>query len=229
MPIRQDIELTISREEISQALVRLCPRVTPQMEAEVDEAFAMAQPLLKPVIVYEWIDTIEIVEDRLFFELDGRKTRLDVGEHVGLMEPAQRAYLGVHSIGEDLEKQVRELNKSGEQILGYWLDSIGVVALGKLGDIANAIAETEAARKNWGVGPRLSPGSLTGWHLKDQKKLCAMLPIQKAGLQVNGQGVIVPFKSGLAVVGMGPGFKKKTVQSVCHLCALRRECWRRKY
>ena len=229
MPIRHDIELTISREEISQALVRLCPRVTPQMEAEVDEAFAMAQPLLKPVIVYEWIDTIKINESRLIFELDGCQTQLDVGEHVGLMEPAHRAYLGAHSIGGDLEERVRELNREGEQVLGYWLDSIGVVALGMLGDIANAIAETEAARNEWGVGARLSPGSLTGWHLKDQKKLCAMLPMDKAGLRVNGQGVIVPFKSGLAVVGIGPKFKKKKVQSVCHLCALRRECWRRKY
>jgi hypothetical protein len=229
MPIKHDIELTISREEISQALTRLCPRVTPQMEAEVDAAFEMARPLLQPVIVYEWIDTIEIVQDQLIFELDGRKTQLAVGEHVGLMKPAQRAFLGVHSIGEKLEKQVRELNQKGEQLLGYWVDSIGVVSLGKLGDIANAIAEAEAARNNWGVGARLSPGSLTGWHLRDQKKLCAMLPLDEAGLQVNGQGVIVPLKSALSVVGIGPEFSKKTVQSVCHLCALRRDCWRRKY
>jgi len=228
MPLLQNIELHVSRAEIGQALCRLCPRVTPQMEAEIDAAFDIAQPLLQPVIVYEWIDDITLRGNCLLFELAGRVTELAVGEHVGLMRPARRAYLGVHSIGNRLAVQVRELNQNGEQLLGYWLDSIGVVALGKLGEIANTVAEENAAQTGWGVGARLSPGSLSGWPLEDQKKLCALLPLHRAGLQVNGHGVIVPLKSALSIVGIGPEYGKKRVQSVCHLCVHRHECWRRK-
>jgi hypothetical protein len=229
MPLLKNIDLQVSREEIGQGLLRLCPRVTSEMETEIDAAFEMAQPLLQPVIVYEWIDRIDVRGHRLFLALGSRRAELAVGENIDLIRPAQRVYLGVHSIGERLEDQVRELNRNGEQLLAYWLDSIGVVMLGKLGDRANTIAEEEAAQRGWGVGARLSPGGLTGWPFQDQKKLCALLPLHQAGLQVNAAGVIVPMKSGLAVVGIGPGYSKKRVQSVCHLCVHRQECWRRKY
>jgi hypothetical protein len=86
----------------------------------------------------------------------------------------------------------------------------------------------EAGARQWGAGPRLSPGSLAGWPMADVHLLCGLLPLAEAGLELSAQGVICPLKSAVGLIGIGPGYGGSTVGPVCYLCRHREGCWRRR-
>jgi hypothetical protein len=100
--------------------------------------------------------------------------------------------------------------------------------LGRVADAAAAMAEARARQLQWGVGPRISPGALPGWPMADIPVLCGLLPLAEAGLACSDQGVMYPLKSAVGLIGIGPGYGKSTVGSVCHLCRHRERCWRRR-
>ena len=110
----------------------------------------------------------------------------------------------------------------------YMLDSAGVVALGAVGEALRCLVEETAAELGWGVSPSLSPGSLVGWSLRDQRALCGLLPLEKIGVHLNRSCVLEPHKSASGLVGLGPDYGTTRVGSVCKYCALQKTCWRRR-
>jgi len=110
------------------------------------------------------------------------------------------------------------------------------MALGMIGQRLRLLVEERAAAASshvrsgagWGVSPSLSPGSLVGWPLRGQRELCALLPLADIGVRLNQYCVLEPHKSVSMVVGLGPGYESHEVGSVCHYCALRDTCWRRR-
>ncbi|MBW1802415.1 MAG: hypothetical protein JRJ85_17005, partial [Deltaproteobacteria bacterium] len=119
-------------------------------------------------------------------------------------------------------------NEAGEALLGYFLDSVGVIALGKTRDALSRTAEKEADRRGWKVGAALGPGSLKGWPITGQTDLVSMVPLSEIGVRLSDIGVLIPFKSASVLIGIGPGYEKQKVGSVCHLCHNRDTCWRRR-
>ena len=108
------------------------------------------------------------------------------------------------------------------------LDTVGVMALGTLGDEIRERVENQAAEKGWGVGPALSPGSLSGWPIRGQRDICALLPLDEIGVRLNEHCVLEPHKSVSMLIGMGPDYDSAHVGSVCHFCCLADRCWRRR-
>lgn len=229
MTIEKNIPIALTAEEVVASLHR-GRKAAPGMVEKAREAVAMAESLWDPSVVYDWIGIDGVMEERVQISAPngGGVDVLAVGPHANLLAKAEIALVSVHSIGPKLDEQVRELNRRGDNLLGYFLDSVGVVGLGKVGEAVRAMAEEEARKRGWGVGANLSPGSLVGWPLEGQSPLCSLLPIQDAGITLNASNILVPFKSVSGVIGLGPGYKSRKVGSVCRFCMLKETCWRRR-
>ncbi|GBC62260.1 hypothetical protein DENIS_3229 [Desulfonema ishimotonii] len=229
MEILKNIPIELTPREVMASLSQ-GKRDPSWMIEPAEKAVEMARDLWEPLIIYDWlrVDGVDGENVNVASDNPGHSVSLHMGPHAGLTEKAEMALVSINSIGEKLDEKVRELNQSGETLLGYLLDSVGVMALSKVGDAASALAEKEAEERGWGVGARLSPGSLVGWPVEGQHQLCGLLPMEKAGLELNSGGIIIPFKSASGFIGMGPEYKSAKVGSVCKFCMHKETCWRRK-
>jgi hypothetical protein len=229
MPVLRDIPVAIDAQEI--IADQRQRRHRPDMLRRAAEAIETGQDLWRPVVVYEWFTVEGIDGQRVFL---GRPSQpewtasLHVGPKVDLLEEAHRILIGVGTIGPSLEEEVERLQRSGEHLEAYLLDSAGVVALGAAGESFRCLAEDTATALGWGVSAALSPGSLVGWPLRGQKELCALLPLDEIGVKLNRHCVLEPHKSVSAVIGLGPGYDSAHVGSVCKYCALQDTCWRKR-
>lgn len=228
MPILKDIPVFLTAREVVDSLNR-GKTVAPKMMEKAEEAVVRAEDLWEPAVVFDWIGVEAVSEAEVrIIPPNGGVDTLQVGPHADLLGKAEIALVSVHSIGPRLDEAVRELNRTGDNLLAYLLDSVGVVGLGKVGDAVRAMAEKEAEERNWGVGANLSPGSLVGWPLEGQGPLCSLLPIQEAGVTLNASHILVPFKTVSGLIGLGPEYKSRKVGSVCRFCMHAETCWRRR-
>ncbi|MFZ7128468.1 MAG: hypothetical protein ACOWWM_20125 [Desulfobacterales bacterium] len=229
MTVKRDIDIALTAEEIMRA-VSHGRRDAAWMAEPARAALNRASDLLAPVIVFEWVgvETVSGEAVRVRTRKRAGTAVLTVGPQAKLLTPAVEALVSVNSIGAALDDEVRRLNDNGEMLAGYLLDCVGVVALSKVADEAARMAEKRAQEKGWGVGARLSPGSLVGWDTSRQKEICGILPLEDAGIGLTESGLLVPFKSASGMVGIGPGYPGRKVGSVCSLCKLKDTCWRRK-
>ena len=72
------------------------------------------------------------------------KRYLTVGPRVDLLAPARLVMVAVYTIGPAVEKRVSELHAVGEDLLAFMLDSVGVLALGAIGE-----ALRDRVEKRW--------------------------------------------------------------------------------
>ncbi len=189
------------------------------------EAVVLGQSLAAPAAVYDEFPVRQVCGEEVL--LAGGQ-RLRVGPKADLLAPASRVMVAVYTIGPALEARVTELSQAREALLAYLLDSVGVLALGAVGEALRRQVEQRAAASGWGVSPALSPGSLVGWPVQGQRELCALLPLHAIGVRLNDYCVLEPHKSVSLVVGLGPGYPSSHVGSVCRYCALAESCWRRR-
>ena len=237
MPILQDVTITFTAEELLAAQGRNEGR--PGLVASTEEAIALGQTLFAPVAIYDEFEVRDVAGERVELAVDAASLTgsagLTVGPKAHLLAPAKRLLAAVYTIGPALETRVSELQRAGDLLLSYMLDCAGVMALGLVGERLRRLAEEQAAAASshvrsggWGVGPALSPGGLVGWPVQGQRELCALLPLADIGVRLNKYCVLEPHKSVSLVIGLGPGYESHEVGSVCHYCALRDTCWRRR-
>ncbi len=224
MPILQDVTITFTAEELLAAQGRNEGR--PGLVASTEEAIALGQTLFAPVAIYDEFEVRGVAGERVELAVDS--AGLTVGPKADLLAPAQRLLVVVYTIGPALQARVGELYRAGEPLLSYMLDCAGVMALGLIGDRVRRLAGEQAAGRNWGVSPSLSPGSLVGWPVQGQRELCALLPLADIGVRLNKYCVLEPHKSVSMVIGLGAGYGSHEVGSVCDYCALKDSCWRRR-
>jgi hypothetical protein len=229
MPILRDIPITLTTEDI--LANRGHRRMRQELIEQAEEAITLGQTLWQPRAVFERLRVLSVEGEVVHLAPPGqvgKDASLRVGPKADLLSDAQEVLVGVGTIGPALEKRVHELQSSGETLRSYLLDSAGVVALGAVGEALRCLAEETAALEGWGVGAALSPGSLVGWSLVGQRQVCALLPLEEIGVQLNTYSVLEPHKSFSAVIGLGPGYETAKVGSVCKYCALKKTCWRRR-
>jgi hypothetical protein len=201
----------------------------------VKEAVVMGEALFAPAAAYDELLVRDVTGKQVTLgtsSLDGSTLAgggtLTVGPKVDLLAPAERVIVAVYTIGPALERRVHELQSAGETLLAYMLDTVGVLALGAVGEALRVSAESRASELGWGVSPALSPGSLVGWPLNGQRELCALLPLERIGVHLSSYYVLEPHKSVSMVIGLGSGYESNHVGSVCHYCSLASSCWRRR-
>jgi hypothetical protein len=221
MPVLNDIEIHISIDELLRAQGSAAQR--PAVHEAAQWAIAEAQRLAEPAAVWDLLPVHQV---------DGESARvgdvwLRVGPHADLLAPARQALVSVATIGPALEAEVRRLTQEGSLLESFMLDSAGVLALAAVGGSLIHLAEAQAAQREWGVSLALAPGSLVGWPIHDQKALCSLLDLAAIGVTLNSSRVLVPHKSASRLVGLGPGYTARQVESACRFCPQRETCWRR--
>jgi hypothetical protein len=226
MGILKNIQIDLQTDRVTDALLRGSDKQF--LDAHVEKAVETARGLIRPAAVFAWgrVKIIDTETLRLQWMERDLATVLHSGPHTDLMAAAEIALVSVATIGPELDDQARRLHGAGESLLAYLLDCVGVVALGEAGQALRNLAEERAAEKKWGVGPSVSPGSLDGWALEEQPKLCAGLDLDTIGVQVNASGVLVPYKSASGLIGIGPGYTSNKAGSVCRFCMHAKTCWR---
>jgi hypothetical protein len=229
MMVSSDIPIEVTPEEVllAQYLGRRKTFPPPILES-ARKAIAIGRELFAPATVYEEFPVQGIEGDELLLETGGRTARLKIGPKIDLLHSARRVMAAVNTIGPALEEQVSKLHASGEALDAYMLDSVGVVALGVVGEAMRKTVEKRALELGWGVSPALAPGSLVGWPLSGQRDLCALLSLEAIGVQLNAHHVLEPHKSASTLVGLGPSYSSRQVGSVCRFCSLADRCWRRR-
>lgn len=221
MPVLKDIEIHISIDELLRTQGSAAQR--PAVREMARWAVAEAQRLAEPAVVWDLLPVHQVDEERV--RVGG--TWLRIGPHADLLAPARQALVSVATIGPALEKEARRLGQEGGLLEDFMLDSAGVLALAAVGDSLSRLTENLAAQREWGVGLALAPGSLVGWPVHDQEALCSLLDLAAIGVTLNSSQVLIPHKSVSRLVGLGPGYTAKRVESACRLCPQRETCWRR--
>lgn len=224
MPVLRNVPFSITVEKVLEAQKQHSPH--PRLVEAAEKAVSLARDLVEPAGVYEEFEVRRVGEGKV--ELVTDHAVLNVGPKVDLLAPARRLFVAVYTIGPALEAKVAELYEQDRPLLGYMLDSVGVLALGAVGEALQRIAEERAAGRGWGAGPPLAPGSLVGWPVDGQRELCALLPIGEIGVRLNEYCVLEPHKSASLVMGLGPGYEGHEPAPICEFCALRDTCWRRR-
>jgi hypothetical protein len=233
MEIVDHIPISLTAEYVLEEQCRPRKRRTrPGLVAAAQEAVALSQELVTPTAVCDELLVQDVSGGKVFLSTDHPTLKgsgeLTLGPKVDLLAPANRLMVTVYTIGPALERRVRELHAASEPLLSYMLDTVGVLALGAVGEVLRERVENRASQLGWGVSPALSPGSLIGWPVQGQRQVCALLPLEKIGVHLNNHCVLEPHKSVSMVIGLGPNYESNHVGSVCRYCSLADSCWRRR-
>jgi hypothetical protein len=221
MPVLKEIEIHISIDELLRAQGNAAQR--PAVREAAQWAISEAQRLAEPAAVWALLPVHQVDGERAHVG----EAWLRLGPHADLLAPARQALVSVVTIGPALEAEARRLVQEGSLLEGFMLDSAGVLALAAVGDSLRRLVEALAAEWEWGVSLALAPGSLVGWPVHDQKALCSLLDLSAIGVVLNSSQVLVPHKSASRLVGLGPGYTARQVESACRFCPQRETCWRR--
>lgn len=222
-----DIELTAGEMARCQSPGR---ETSPEMMESFQNAVHDARSLAKPLIAYSFFDVygIDKEEITLTSKAENRKYPLSIGPNANMLDRAHTVMAVAHSIGSSIDERVKELNQNSLYLEGYLLDFAGLSVLNHIGRRAQIIAEDKAARNGWGVTASLSPGSLEGWDISGQKALHELLHLDGTGIELTESCMLVPFKTVISIIGMGPEYTEQKVGSICRLCSLRENCLQRR-
>lgn len=181
---------------------------------------------IRPMLVYRWLDVAKTgdTEIELTCSISGECTTINLGFSIQFAAQAQKALVGVYTVGNKLESLAKDASANGLHLDAYIYDLIALEILEKVKCKIDGVAEQYAADHGWGVTPFLSPGSVHGWELEDQHNLIALLPINLIGVEKTETGLLLPFKSLSFFIGTGSGLSATRVGTSCQVCARKENC-----
>ena len=229
MKVITDIDIELTPRDIARCQ---SPggKTSHDMMESFQKAVQDARSLAEPLIAYSFFDVSGIDKENITLkdEQEKREYPICIGPNANMLDRAGTIMAVAHSIGPAIDERVKELNQNSLYLEGYLLDFAGLSALNHVGRQARIIAEDKAARNGWGVTASLSPGSLEGWEVSGQKSLHELLHLDKTGIEITESCMLVPFKTVISIIGIGPGYTSKKVGSICRLCSLRETCLQRR-
>lgn len=201
----------------------------PAIQQAARAVFDRARGTWQPAMVCQWFgfnggntcDTGTITVPR---SAGPRSLEVHLGHSGRFIAGAARVLAAVYTAGPELDRAGADASRSSDFLAAHFLDTLGLIVLGKVEELVKSIAEKEAASAGWGVSPFLSPGSVHGWELDGQSGLASLLPIHKIGVTISESAVFTPFKTISCLIGIGPGFNAAAVGSTCQVCSRRNDC-----
>ncbi|MGQ9516897.1 MAG: hypothetical protein ACUVWB_01210 [Anaerolineae bacterium] len=223
MPVIRSLQIRIDPKEVLRRQARENP--PPAILEATQWAIARAHELIEPALAYNALECRGVEGEELVLEGD---IRIRLGKRADLVALARRVLVAITTIGPRLEQEVHALMSAGDSLKGYMLDCAGVVAVGQVQMHAREMAQQMADELGWGVGPGLYPGSPMGWPVQGQRDLIKLVPADEIGVTITPSAMLVPQKSSSVLIPLSPEYSEKTVGTLCHLCALKDSCWRRR-
>jgi len=178
-----------------------------------------AKKLARPALIYRFLPCA-LEEKRL--SVGG--IFLNIGPMTHLLKHARQVAVGVATVGKGIEKQVRQLQSQNKMLQSYLLGSAAFAALDAAALHLKTLVEQNARRQKWGVGPALSPGALPGWPTSEQKAFGTLVDVNKVDVEITAPGLLLPRYSLSLLIGMGPNYKSRKVESTCGYCSLNKSC-----
>jgi len=192
------------------------------VRALFDEALALGESLIEPRVVYRAEPVTGQGPDLL--EAGGERLNIpDIGRLWGRLEEIGA---GLCTVGEALERRVRELWDERELPLAVMLDSVGSAAVESLAEYANDVLCQAALPVGVHVTNRISPG-YAGWDTAEQAALFRLCPGEPIGITLNEACVMTPGKSISFLVGVGPAARVDHYFTQCRRCWMRDCAYRR--
>lgn len=190
------------------------------------KTLTQAKGKIYPKAVYQWVEVKNMGSDTSvsIVQSPDDHVSLDFGDSFQLVTHARIALISVYTAGHEFEKAVRHISSKGDLLAAYFLDLIGLTALDQVGETIKGIAEEQARKLGWGVSPFLSPGSVHGWDLEEQVKLCSMLPLEKIDVAFQNDSVLSPLKTVSCLIGLGPDYPSSIVGTTCRVCSKNETC-----
>jgi len=197
-----------------------------QILETAERALDKARGLWKPMALYQWFEFENTGRDNLgsIIQNSGSRLNFDFGYSSKFLMHTRHALVTVYTVGQELEQESMNASSKGDLLEAYFLDLIGLIVLGKVEQVVKEIAEKQARYLGWGVSPFLSPGSIHGWELEEQEKLCSLLPLEKINVKIRDDAVLSPFKTISCLIGLGSGYDVIQVGTTCQICARNHEC-----
>ncbi len=198
----------------------------PEILKRAEKTLDRAKGIWKPSAVYRWCEFKDTGSDNsgIIVISPDNIVDFDFGYSIKFLTHARYVLVSVYTAGLALEKESSNASKKGDLMDAYFLDLIGLIVLGKVEKTIKNIVQNKALESGWGVSPFLSPGSVHGWDLSDQIKLCSVLPLEKINVKMKGGSVFSPFKTISCLIGIGPGYDTDKVGTTCQVCSKADNC-----
>ncbi len=199
---------------------------SPGIFKTAEKTLAKMQGKWEPVVLFQWFDFEIDNKTKLgrILQTSGNPVSLDLGHSIRFLKHAQNVIVSSYTIGKSLDDESTNASSNGNMLEAYIIDLIGLTALEKTGNLLIKHTENQAKTLGWGVSPFLSPGSVHGWDLKEQSKLSTLLPIQQINMTLKKNAILIPVKSMIALIGIGPEYNSTKVGSTCDVCNKKNSC-----
>lgn len=198
----------------------------PQLLDTAKKAYDTVMNRWQPAAVYRWCGFQYPASGTTgrIIRTPGGGLDIDFGCSVKFLAPATHVLVAVYTAGSEIERYSMEASRNGDVLVAYFIDLIGLIVLEKTGNIIKRIARHKAVEMGRGVSPFLSPGSVHGWKLEEQTKLCTLLPLDQINVSIRNDAVLTPFKTISCLIGLGAGYDVVDVGETCRVCSKRDEC-----
>jgi len=198
----------------------------PEIVETAKRALNRTKKIIYPKAVYQWFEFENTgkATSGSIIQRSGNHITFDFGNSFQFLKHARYALIAVYTAGQEFEKELQHTSSTGDLLEAYFLDLIGLIALGQLEETIKGIAEKQAGNLGWGVSPFLSPGSVHGWALEDQIKLCSVLPLEKINVTFHNGSVLSPLKTVTCLIGLGPEYSSAQVGTTCRVCSKNDTC-----
>ncbi|MGM0655624.1 MAG: hypothetical protein ACQETR_09940 [Thermodesulfobacteriota bacterium] len=220
---RFDAEVTFQDLEQKFNISRDNPEIFETAKKTLDKA----KEIIFPKAVYQWFEfekTTGKDKSGCIIQRSGDHVTFDFGYSYQFLAHARYVLISVFTTGQEFEKELQHTSSKGDPLEAYFLDLIGLSALEQVGETIKGIAEKQAGSLGWGVSPFLSPGSVKGWELEEQVKLCSLLPLEKIDVTFQNDSVLSPLKTVSCLIGMGPEYSSTNVGTNCRVCSKKDTC-----
>lgn len=135
------------------------------------------------------------------------------------IDPAMPLVAVVCTIGDQLERRVRDLAASGESARATILDAIGSAAAEEVADRCNQLICAMAAFTDYAPDARRSPG-YGGWEVSEQALIFDLLRPGEIGVALTDRFSMIPRKSVSFVVPLEGGPLGSAAGERCRHCGL---------
>jgi hypothetical protein len=156
--------------------------------------------------------------------IDNSAKRIEVGDTAFAtgpivtkqLEKASSVAVFACTVGKEVSEWASAVNKKGNPINSYIIDSLGSIAVEQAMDLIQAKLKENMAKKGLLVTNRYSPG-YCGWETQEQKNLFGLIPESFCGISLTESMLMKPIKSVSGVVGIGKEVRLRKYS--CNFCS----------
>ena len=188
-----------------------------RLSETVDSMREKAKTLIRPKFV-SGIYTPVFTEGGVL--LDGTSIMLDGNDIAKLLRGCKKCILMAATIGTDIDREIK-LREYSDLTGSLILDSCATVSIEEVCDVIQNNIEKEFKSKGLCITQRYSPGYGDLPLIKNRDILNALEAQKKAGITINANGIMIPRKSVVAIIGIYDSKDVKKNSSAKKSC---REC-----